>query len=618
MNKKNIKKLKPIKFTSTDFENLMKNLPDPKLNESEQLEELEGGFSIVGIPLRFSLSRQKEESKYLYRGTISIIDPGTGRIMESRGVDRRKHEKTLEKIRAKRMTTKNKAAEPSLEQQEKRALADNETKQEQPSNPVENENKTSGDPNRAHKLRRQIYFVPEISARNAPFSDIREEIVSYLLEQGQKLFNEYRSTILNCIRESITPKTITPLFAMMIYFDSFASETGRNTEPVKLEHSKRELERLFLELPEQSMPTFRQLHFRHHPKFQALSSVRKKMLYDFWKYCTDRGYCAVMSNPIPLPEKRAASEAARLRAASTPRMLSSEQIAELYRICMEKHDGLACGICLLLNGYSEKFVRSLRWKDIVFRDQLVLILNYEGDRASATKDFTRPCNAVLAEILRLRYQELLQNESMTEKKLQELPVVANSSARKSKQNVPRKSEQTPLTNKQFVEKCTAILGSCGVAPEVFRNLKGERNAAAKQLLRNTYVYLVNSCMGIEDDEGTRQFLLGMKLESITDDNYVSYTSPEASERLFAIQNRCLPARPLPGERTVTDLGNGMVRIELQPRATNETLSVLLQGDFAPGLNLEATARHGVSASVRVRELKEDGTPKRAKKKTKTS
>ena len=99
---------------------------------------------------------------------------------------------------------------------------------------------------------------------------------------------------------------------------------------------------------------------------------------------------------------------------------------------------------------------------------------------------------------------------------------------------------------------------------------------------------------------------------------VSYTSPEASERLFAIQNRCLPARPLPGERTVTDLGNGMVRIELQPRATNETLSVLLQGDFAPGLNLEATARHGVSASVRVRELKEDGTPKRAKKKTKTS
>lgn len=565
-------------LASTTAEELLSNIT-PNL-EDEQLVNLTGCLEVSGITLRFSLSRQSAKSRCPYRGTISILDPATGRIMIAVGTDRRRHEKALREKRAKRNGGKSNSSSAATNQAECAA-----------NNASEN-----------ILLRKQISFRSKRFAANAPYSDICKELAEYLVDQGKKLFHDYRSTVYNCIYESITPKTITPLFAHMLYFDSFISKTRSQMKDDARKRLKEKLELLLNQLPEKSMCSFIKRDFRNNAHFKKLSGARIKVLFDFWEYCISEHYCEAMDNPIPLPEKRVESEAARMKAASTPRMLSFEQIGRLYRYCLQAHDGLACGICLLLNGYSEDFARKLKWKDVVFKNHLVLILNYQAERAAATKDYTRPCNELLGKLLRQCYQALQQSGKYGENKLKEMPIVSG------------KSPEKVLTNKVFVERCSSVLGYCGVPPEVFQNLQGKRCAAAKLLLRNTYEYLVCSCMGIDDDEGTKSFLLGRMLESTTDNNYVSYTSPEASERLYAIQNRCLPAYDLPQEKTVTDLGNGMVQITLNPWNTRETLTVYLKEDFLPNVQISASARHGVSAMARVRELKEDGTPKRASRK----
>ncbi|MBQ3356165.1 MAG: hypothetical protein IJG45_03530 [Oscillospiraceae bacterium] len=571
----------PISLVSTTVEELLDSKITPELNEVGQLVKLAGYMEISGVTLRFSLSRQCAESSSPYRGTICIIDPATGRIMKAVGTDRSKREKSLKNKRAKRNTEDGDGNSADTDQAEL---------------PVKR------DSDRPLLLRRQITFKSKKFAADAPYSDICKELAEYLVDRGKRLYHDNLSTIYNRIFESVTPKTITPLIALMLYFDSFVSKTRSQMKEDAHKRIKKEFELFLHQLPEKSMSSFIKRDFRSILRLRKMSSTKIKVLFDFWEYCIGEHYCEAMDNPIPLPEKRVESELARMRAASTPRILSTEQIAKLYQYCLDALDGLACGICLLLNGYTEKFSRKLKWKDIVFEKGLVLILNYQAERAAATKDYTRPCNLLLGQLLRQRYQRLLQSGKYSEKKLMEMPIVS------------AKSPKEVMENKAFVEKCTSVLGSCGVRPEVFLNLQGQHCAAAKLLLRNTYDYLVCSCMGIDDDDGTKSFLLGRMLESTTDNNYVSYTSPEARERLYAIQNRCLPAYPLPQEKTVTDLGNGMVQITLNPRATNETLTVTLKEDFLPDAQISASARHGVSVAASVRELKEDGTPKRASKK----
>ena len=164
-----------------------------------------------------------------------------------------------------------------------------------------------------------------------------------------------------------------------------------------------------------------------------------------------------------------------------------------------------------------------------------------------------------------------------------------------------------------------VLQSVGVANEVFQNMKNETStAAAKRLLRNTFRHIVYAHMGIQNDIGTMEFLLGQPLSSVTNDYYTSFTSPEAMDRLLAIQNRSLPGRELPGKIKRIELNDEYEIVEIQPNRTDRILEIRFEGETADKERIEIYAAHGVSVQYRVRELNEDGTPKRATKKKKTN
>ena len=354
--KNKITKTAQPELVSTTAEELLNSIT-PNL-EDGQLVNLTGAMEINGITLRFSLNRQAAESSRPYRGTISMLAPATGRIMKAIGTDRRRRVTALKEKRAKRNGGESNSSSAVTNQE---GCAAN--------NDYDN-----------ILLRKQISFKSKRFAANAPYSDIREELAEYLVGQGKKLFNESCSTVYNCVRESITPKTITPFFALMLYYDRFVSETRDKMKDEVRKRIKKELELLLNQLPEKSMCSFIKRDFRNSARFRKLSGERIKVLFDFWEYCISEHYCEAMDNPIPLPEKRVESEVARMKAASTPRTLSSEQIDILYRYCLDAHNGLACGICLLLNGYTEDFARKLKWKDVVFKnDHLVLILNNQAE-----------------------------------------------------------------------------------------------------------------------------------------------------------------------------------------------------------------------------------------------
>lgn len=542
---------------------LLENNADILLEE-DRLVRIKGMVQSCGVDFRFSLSRQVIGAPFPYRGTMSVRDPATDKVMEAKGADRRKLEK--------------KATERSIQKEDQLIK-------------------------RKHLLKKQLNFAPQHKSWTASFEEIKQEIAEYLLKEVESMLYKYRESIYHSIRESVDDRTMTPVFAIMLYFRNFLLQNGSKLTEETMKTHKAILLDVFRDSSRKPMRNFIQRDFKQNKKYDKLSKERKRLLHGFWAYCLENGICVKMDNPIPLPEKRTESVESLKKKASTPKTLSDEQVQSVYNYCVEHATGLSCALCLMLNGYPADFVEQLQWKDIVFSEQMVIVKR-RINHNKATKDYSRPCNDMLAQTLRNRHEILSKNYSKSV--LMNMPVAGSP-----------KNPRASITNKRIVEQITEVLKGVGVSHEVFQNMKKkDSTAVAKRLLQNTYRHLVYAHMGIQTDKGTKEFLQGQPLSSVTNDNYTSFTSPEAMDRLLVIQNRSLPGRELPGTTKITELDDEYALVEIQPNRTDRTLEVRVEGIIGDGKQIEVSADHGVSADYSVRELNEDGSRKRAPKKNK--
>lgn len=362
----------------------------------------------------------------------------------------------------------------------------------------------------------------------------RKTIETYLVSCAKELYGAHIDTIIKALQESALPDQITPIAAYQIYIKGFLSyESGKvHWAASTVESYQHKLFNLFSSLDPVPMCKSTTKHIEKICTQLRVSSTTQRMAWRFWQYCIDSGYCTG-SNPVPAPLKKRKNAKQLQKAAQIPKELNERQQSQLYDLLLSRAatDSTAVGTALLWSGFAPNAISELRWHSVICCAEdpdYVRIEYHVDDNAGATHDYTRPVLVQTARVLQARKAALLQ--SFDADVLDEMPVVGQKSA-------PVK----PVSKANIVKNATDHLKQAGISEQTFAALKNPNSAAAKQLLLNTYKYNITNHCGLQEEPGTRKYLLGQSLiGDVTSDHYTSYTDPHGQQYLYRFLRRLMP------------------------------------------------------------------------------
>ena len=160
------------------------------------------------------------------------------------------------------------------------------------------------------------------------------------------------------------------------------------------------------------------------------------------------------------------------------------------------------------------------------------------------------------------------------------------------------------------------LKQIGITEKTFAKNDHPGEAVSKRILRMTYEKNVENRIGLDKDEGTKRYLLGLSLSgNVTDDNYTSFNDQDANERISTAQRAIQPLVSYGEKRSVTQVeGDKETRVFL-PDTSRNRAGVVAEIILPPHAWIETDAKHGPTGRIKAREIMPDG---KLKRKTKTS
>lgn len=446
---------------------------------------------------------------------------------------------------------------------------------------------------------REIRFQAASALTAKEMKNTQTQIAEYLDGCVQSLVQKYFQQIVKMQKEISTPHTLTPFYAWVQYGKKFISLKHRNMGKKKSNSLQKQMYKMLFDADDKPMVDFSTRDIQRYLSKTKHSTEQATLLYHFWEYCIDSGYCHCERNPVPQPEKKRLTPEALQKKATTPSILSVKQIQHLAEILLNNASGADCGIALMLSGFSLETVIELKWSDIIFEDgsPWVHVKYFRNDLAGSVHNYTRPVILETCKVLRKRHDILISQYN--ESKVAEMPVVSQI---KNPQNHLPKADF-----KQYKQRRLADIGIIALGPSP----NGKKVDIPENILIDTYKYRVGNCMGIGDDDGTKAFLRGEKLTSVSDQHYISYTSKDAQARLDAVLNRAAPAEII--ETTVERVENadGSFDYYFHPKRTDCVVNIALKAIIPKGAEtIDISSEHGVTVCDSVREALPDGKKRR--------
>ena len=456
----------------------------------------------------------------------------------------------------------------------------------------------------------EISETKKISKSLYSNQETAESLKAYVSDCAYNLHARFSGPINRLLRRSVRKETIAPDVAFCLYGKAFVNYAYPNaSEQTRSKYYDR-LMKHYIRFPDMPMAEYTKKDMEKH--LVSINAPRDliRHLRAFWLYCLDKGYCAG-DDPFPEKQMKKRSPKALTEKAVRPDELSEQTQEALYETCMERSDGLACAVALLLwGGLSPSAVHKLRWKDIVFDeddpDKAYLLL-LESDYAGATHIFNRPLFVQGARILRASLFSMLANYNISE--LKDMPPVCLTSD-------PHKE----MSRDTMVKSISTLLRSCGVLNRTFAELKDSKNAVSMRLLSNTYCSnLIRKC-GLNEDAFTYKFMRGESLRnSTTCDSYVSFTDDDAIDRLYTMIKVTKPVEEYENDMVTKSLEDGRTMYRIYPRNSKQCAGVTARMLVPPGAYVQVqNCFHGINGNVTVRAVGEDGKPKRKSRKKEPS
>ena len=438
-----------------------------------------------------------------------------------------------------------------------------------------------------------------------------DAIQSAITEAALRLYANHTPTIYRAQYGASRPETITPALAAHLYGENYIniSHSSSSTERKKAIYNK--LLKCYTAMPPIAMSQFSMKKMSAFLKGHAFGKKILRDLAGFWDYCIAKGHCTGGS-PFQLLQKRRISAKAHKNRAMSASVLSEQTQDALFAKALTHPDGPTISAVLQLwAGLDPKEIETLRWKDILFDEaepDYVRVVLYHPDTAGYTHIYTRPVFPQAARILWLR-REQIKSEFRTENALQNAPVASTLS-----------DIRVPLKSEDIVKRSSTLLRDCGVLEETFAHLKEPGMAVSRRLFKNTYrSNLIQKC-GLADDPYTVKFLCGESLSGDTSsDHYISFTDEDASYHLYTLMHILAPEKRYDtAPITQQDEKGKTVEYTINPYSSRHCAAVECRLVLMPGETFMMECTHGVTGDVVIREIEEDGKPKRLKASPKTS
>ena len=540
-------------------------------------EGYEGTVYHNNAEFSFSLVKQ-ENGKYLYRGRVSALD-GDGKILKITETQKKMNKRARIK-------------------QQKFANSLTENPPDTSANPPEPSEIDSLKADQSLQGQKEYPVSGECYCNRADEESIKKAVLDKVLD----LYVEYLPQILRAMRESTRPAEITPAVAALLYLNRFLDLNYKDASEETVERYRRSLQKHFAQLPNIPMVDFRPSMISRYFKENVVGSHARKLMKPFWQFLLLRGCCAGNEDPFPVEEKRKISPQARQKESLCQDTLSLEEQDKLFESIMSKAavTGGDCGIALNLWG-GFHLVDGLTWQDVLFDEQdatRVRIAYHRKDLAGATHDFTRPVFPQAAIILRRRYSELHTKHSARE--LARYPII---------------SQEKKPSNAMSADALRGYIGLAlrciGVKEVAFNALKGGEIAVSRLILSNSYIKNVTQNAGFQDAYGVGNFLQGQSMRgNVTEDHYLSHTDPDAVELMRTGLMAMQPFRSLEQDDTPHTMENGDTEYVFFPEHTRQVLGVIGEFTLAPGEEAVFFIPHGAEGTIRMREVRADGTIRR--------
>lgn len=167
----------------------------------------------------------------------------------------------------------------------------------------------------------------------------------------------------------------------------------------------------------------------------------------------------------------------------------------------------------------------------------------------------------------------------------------------------------PLGADALTQHATMLLRQIGIGNDSLAALHqiDPTSAVSKRLLLNTYAYAVTTRCVLHNEPGTAQYLLHLSLSgNVSDDHYTSFSSDEGCAHLYGIMSDVRPLEHLEPTEACEMRPDGTVMWCYRPDNSRQRVGIVSEYRLAPGEELIVIAPHGVTGSVRAREILSDG------------
>lgn len=505
---------------------------------------------INDIPMTFYLNQQT--NRVLLRGRISIVSPADGQILQIRGKNRRDKITTMKKRNSSVLNLVGR---------------------------LESFNATC-----------------ELYINTYKDTDIKKHIEKAAL----KLYAKYEPTLRITLKEMGQTAEHTAATAATLYLDEFENKMYGKLKPktrtpkcCALRCVTAFLSTVPMGLVNQTMI---KAYAREHPKNAKYDLHVARCFWDFCK--KKRVYDG--ENPLDVyfdklvQHKRTVDPNDAIRKAAELTCLPTEIERKLNQnITRNIHSGEYIGLLLVKEcGLSAKKACAYKWKDIIFNNnfEYVTMTIQNDELVGAVHNYTQPITPFAAEILKYRYEELLNSYSKEE--LQEMHIA-------SKKNNPKKQ----LDPKVLTTLCRTALIHCGINQYNLTTLPGELYGSGIRLLLRNITYRLEYYCGLSLDPAAVRFLTLKALNNVTAEHYRSFTCPEGQAYLYNALKRDTRFNEIPDsesddEITKEVLSDGRVKYSILPESLDKLTSFKVKLVIKPGESVEVSAPQGITCSIK--------------------
>lgn len=425
---------------------------------------------------------------------------------------------------------------------------------------------------------------------NSDAGELTDETVKEcIMKSVNRLMKDNQGLITDEVKGSYTPDTITLQIAGSVFVMEYVLTEHPGAGEELKDNLATKLKNICFRFPCKYMCDVTEADVHNFFNREKTGKTAKNELRKFWDFMLERGICSG-TNPVPEYKYKKRNPVTEQKGAM--KMVEMD-VSQFDKFCekfekKEKLNGADAGVLLMLSGFPSRYIVMLVWKDITFKKEsdYVIVRNVQENRAGATHDFSRPVLPQTALALRRLFRDLKEKYG---EEIMTYPIAATSAD-------PMKA----LTPEALNQEATRTLrGTVSKNYTLKRLHKEDRStAASSRILAETYKRIILDRCNLERDPGTSNFLLGRSLgNDITSDAYTSFTSEDASRRLYNILRTVRKTEN--HRKTVSEKKeNGRLITELFPKTSREYVNMISDIVLMPGESIVISCEHGVEGNYR--------------------